>query len=157
MLEPTRADSKTYDELTNTEKAAIVLISLGRELSGQDMRSLPEEDVERITLAIARMQNINSDVELMVLKDYYDAVLAQDYIGEGGIGVGAGYPDALYLILVFYLSGLEHHWFGVDGLYPLGLESLGYQDFRLGAVYAQRLIGDTMLGHNSGYGVCQFA
>ena len=47
MLEPTRSDSKTYDELTSTEKAAIVLISMGRELSGQVMRSLPEEDVER--------------------------------------------------------------------------------------------------------------
>ena len=85
MLEPTRTDSKTYDELTNTEKAAVVLISMGRELSGQVMRSLPEEDVERITLSIARLQNINRDVELMVLKDYYDAVVAQEYINEGGI------------------------------------------------------------------------
>ncbi len=85
MLEPTRANSSTYEELNNYERAAIVLISLGRELSAQVMRDLPEEDMERIMLAIARMQNVNRDVELQVLKDYYTSIQAQEYINEGGI------------------------------------------------------------------------
>ncbi|MCD6308252.1 MAG: flagellar motor switch protein FliG, partial [Candidatus Latescibacteria bacterium] len=56
MPEPTRSASKTIEDLTNIEKAAIIFISLGRELTAQVMRYIPEKEIEVLTTAIARMQ-----------------------------------------------------------------------------------------------------
>jgi len=85
MLEPTRTSSKTYDELSNIEKAAILLIAMGRELSGQIMRHLPENEIEVLTIAIARMRNVDPKVELEVLKEFLSAFQASEFISEGGI------------------------------------------------------------------------
>ena len=85
MLEPTRASSKTYEELTNYEKAAIVLIALGKEVTSQIMRYLPEQEIEVLSLAIARMRNIDQDVELQVLQEFYATIKASEFLNEGGI------------------------------------------------------------------------
>ena len=85
MLEPTRAESKTAKELTNIEKAGVILIALGRDISGQVMRHIPENEIEVLTTAIARMHNVESDVELEVLKEFLTALQASEFISEGGI------------------------------------------------------------------------
>ena len=85
MLEPTRAKSKSLDELSNIEKGAIILISLGREISGQVMRHLPEDEIEHLTTAIARLQNVDPDVELEVLREFLSALQASEFVSEGGI------------------------------------------------------------------------
>ena len=85
MLEPTRAESKTAEELTNIERAGIVLIALGRDISGQVMRNFPENEIEVLTTAIARMHNVEPDVELQVLKEFLTAMQASEFISEGGI------------------------------------------------------------------------
>ena len=41
MLEPTRTTYKTLEELHNREKAAIVLIALGKDVPAQVLRHLP--------------------------------------------------------------------------------------------------------------------
>ena len=85
MLEPTRAESKTIEELTNIEKAGIVFIALGRDISGQVMRHIPEKEIEVLTTAIARMRNIDQNVELEVLREFLSALQASEFINEGGI------------------------------------------------------------------------
>ncbi|HUT64339.1 MAG TPA: flagellar motor switch protein FliG, partial [Anaerolineae bacterium] len=85
MLEPTRAETKTIEELTNIDKAAIILIAMGREVSAQIMRNLPERDIEVLTTAIARLQNVDPKVEMEVLQEFYAALQASEYISEGGI------------------------------------------------------------------------
>lgn len=85
MLEPTRATSKTLEELSNIEKSAILLIALGRELSGQIMRHLPENEIEVLTTTIAKLRSVDPDVEIEVLKEYLSALQASEFISEGGI------------------------------------------------------------------------
>lgn len=85
MLEPTRAETKTIEELTNIDKAAIILIAMGREVSAQIMRNLPERDIEVLTTAIARLQNVDPKVEMEVLQEFYAALQASEYISEGGV------------------------------------------------------------------------
>ena len=85
MLEPTIASSKTLEELTRIEKAAIILITMGREVSAQVMRYLPEGEIEALTTVIARMHNVDSDMELEVLKEFYAALQASEFVSEGGI------------------------------------------------------------------------
>lgn len=85
MLEPTRGGSKTLDELTAMEKAAIVLVSMGREVSSQVMRNLPEKDIERLSIEIAKLQNVDAQTEMAVLNEYYQMLQAAEYISEGGL------------------------------------------------------------------------
>ncbi len=85
MLEPTRSTFKSLDELSNREKAAIVLISMGKEVSAQVLRYLPEQEIESLSTEIARMQNINPKTEMEVLKEYYSMMQASEYINEGGL------------------------------------------------------------------------
>ncbi|MFC1693886.1 flagellar motor switch protein FliG [Candidatus Latescibacterota bacterium] len=84
MLEPTEK-SKTSEELTGAEKAAVLLIAMGKEVSAQVMRGLPEKDIEYLTTAIAKMQNVDQIVEMDVLREFYAALQASEYISVGGI------------------------------------------------------------------------
>lgn len=85
MLEPTRSTFKSLEDLTVREKSAIILIALGREVSAQVMRHLPEQEIEMLSVEIARMQNINPKTEMEVLREYFSIVQAAEYINEGGV------------------------------------------------------------------------
>ena len=85
MLEPTKAVSKTLEELTNSEKGAIIIIAMGKEMSAQIMRHLSETEIEKLTTQIAMVENIDSTTELMVLKEFYTMIKASEYISAGGI------------------------------------------------------------------------
>ena len=85
MLEPTKAAEKTLEELTNMEKAAIVLVALGREVSAQVMRNMPDHEIEWLTTEIARLQHVDPETEMAVLREYYSMLQASEYISEGGV------------------------------------------------------------------------
>ena len=85
MLEPTRETSKTPAEMTSKEKAAIVLIAMGTEMSSQIMRHLSELEIEKLTTQIALVGNIDSKTEMAVLREFYSMMKASEYISEGGV------------------------------------------------------------------------
>jgi len=85
MLEPTRETSKTPDEMTNKEKAAIILIAMGTEMSAQVMRHLSESEIEKLSTQIALVENIDSKTEMAVLSEFYSMMKASEYISEGGV------------------------------------------------------------------------
>jgi len=71
--------------LTGRQKAAILLISLGPELSGQIFRHLTDEEIEQLTLEIASLRRVDSDTRAEVLDEFHEMVMAQEYIAQGGI------------------------------------------------------------------------
>ena len=71
--------------LSGKEKAAILLISLGPDLSAQVMKYLKEEDIDVLTLEIAGTRRVENDISEMVMREFTDMYLAQQYINEGGI------------------------------------------------------------------------
>ncbi|HHY11850.1 MAG TPA: flagellar motor switch protein FliG [Firmicutes bacterium] len=71
--------------LSGREKAAILLITLGPDLSAQVMRHLREEDIDVLTLEIASRRRVEQDVKDRVLEEFNDMCLAQEYLEEGGI------------------------------------------------------------------------
>ncbi len=85
MLEPTRETSKTPAEMTNREKAAIILIAMGTEMSSQVMRHLSEQEIEKLTTQIALVDNIDSRTEMAVLNEFYSMIKASEYISQGGV------------------------------------------------------------------------
>ena len=74
------------NELTGSQKAAILLIALGPEKSSQIFKHLKEEEIEDLTLEIANTRSVTSAVKDEVINEFYQICLAQQYIAEGGIG-----------------------------------------------------------------------
>ena len=70
---------------TSREKAAILLIALGKDTSAKILRQLSDDEIEQLTLEIANMRKIDNQVQAEVIKEFSEAYLAQNYILEGGI------------------------------------------------------------------------
>lgn len=71
--------------LSGREKAAILMITLGPDLSAQVMKHLGEEDIDVLTLQIASTRRVEQDIKDKVLEEFNDMCLAQEYLEEGGI------------------------------------------------------------------------
>jgi flagellar motor switch protein FliG len=71
--------------LTTREKAAILMITLGREHSASLYRHLSEDEIEQLTLSITSMRRIDADVQAEVIEEFLEICIAQRFISEGGI------------------------------------------------------------------------
>ena len=67
------------------QKAAILLIALGGDMSAAVMKGLKEETVEQLTLQIANMRKITQAEKDMVMEDCYQMSLAEDALVQGGV------------------------------------------------------------------------
>lgn len=72
-------------ELTGRQKAAILLISLGPDVSAQVYKHLTEEEIEKLTLEISGVKKVDNNQKEDVLEQFHQIALAQDYIAQGGI------------------------------------------------------------------------
>ena len=74
------------EEITGTQKAAILLIALGPEKSAKIFKHLKEEEIEELTLEIANTRSVTPQLKEEIINEFYQICLAQQYIAEGGIG-----------------------------------------------------------------------
>jgi flagellar motor switch protein FliG len=72
-------------KLSGKQKAAILLISMGREASSKVFNHLPEEEIDQLTLAIANIHKVDAKEKEEVLKEFHEMCIAQDYLATGGI------------------------------------------------------------------------
>lgn len=72
-------------ELTGRQKAAILLISMGPDVSANVYRHLSEEEIEKLTLEISSVRKVDTKAKEEVLDEFHQIALAQDYIAQGGI------------------------------------------------------------------------
>ncbi|MEW8971305.1 MAG: flagellar motor switch protein FliG [Mesobacillus sp.] len=77
---------KDQKELTGKQKAAILLISLGPDVSASVYKHLSEEEIEKLTLEISGVKKVDSMAKEEILEEFHSIALAQDYITQGGIG-----------------------------------------------------------------------
>ncbi len=73
------------DELTQIQKAAILLVSLGADVAPKILKELNETEIEKITLEIANLRDIAPAIENKVLREASDIIMAQQYITQGGV------------------------------------------------------------------------
>lgn len=73
-------------ELNTRQKAAILLVALGPDASAKIYRHLPQEDMEQLTLEIARIGRIAPETRESIITEYKEMCMAQDFITEGGMG-----------------------------------------------------------------------
>ncbi len=67
------------------EKAAILMIMLGKEYAARVFKYLSEEEVEQLTLSITSMRRVEPEIKEEVLTEFIQMCIAQKYISEGGI------------------------------------------------------------------------
>lgn len=72
--------------LTGKQKAAILLISLGPDVSAQVYKHLSEEEIEELTLEISSVQKVDAKQKEAILEQFHQLALARDYITQGGVG-----------------------------------------------------------------------
>lgn len=71
-------------KLIPEQKAAAVVISLGVDKASQIYKYLNEDDLEKLTVEVARLDHIDSDVTEEVLDEFYKLCLTQKVVTDGG-------------------------------------------------------------------------
>ncbi|MBK3494392.1 flagellar motor switch protein FliG [Viridibacillus sp. YIM B01967] len=78
--------SRKEKGLSGKQKAALLLISLGPEVSAAVYKHLSEEEIERLTLEISGVKKVEPGIKEEIIEEFHNIALAQDYISQGGIG-----------------------------------------------------------------------
>ncbi len=79
-------DSVYYsNEISNKQKAAILLIALGPEIASQVFKYLREEEIDKITLEIANQRRVPQEQKDKILAEFHQMLVAKDYISSGGL------------------------------------------------------------------------
>lgn len=75
----------TVETLTGSQKAAVLLVQLGREKTAQILKSLRETEVEKVLGEIARLQGVDTDTVDSVFEEFQDLASARRYYTQGGV------------------------------------------------------------------------
>ena len=78
--------AKKNNALDGIQKAAVLMITLGPEMSSMIFKHLHDDEIEQLTLEIANTSSVSPSTKEEVLNEFYEVCLAQQYIAEGGIG-----------------------------------------------------------------------
>ncbi|MCG8478037.1 MAG: flagellar motor switch protein FliG, partial [Spirochaetales bacterium] len=76
---------KSRQQLGGRQKAAIFLVTLGSEISSEIFKHLREDEIEALTFEIARMESFGNEEKEIVLQEFQELMMAQDFINTGGI------------------------------------------------------------------------
>lgn len=66
------------------KKSAILLISLGSEISSKVMKLLPESVIRKVSYEIANIESVSSEMRDEILNEFLETSIAQKYVLDGG-------------------------------------------------------------------------
>ena len=72
-------------EMTPKQKAAVLLITLGPNVSSQILKHLNEEEIEKLTLEIANQRKLTQDQKDKVIHEFHEMCIAKEYLSSGGL------------------------------------------------------------------------
>ncbi|MEO7649228.1 MAG: flagellar motor switch protein FliG [Bryobacteraceae bacterium] len=76
---------KSPEAISGLRKIAILMVYLGEDVSGEVLRELDEDEVQRIGHEIAKMGAVSGDQAKLVLEEFHQMSIAQEYMLKGGI------------------------------------------------------------------------
>lgn len=71
--------------LTSTKKAAAIIVALGAERASEVYKYLSEEEVEQLSLEIAKLDRLSPEEMQATVEDFYGLCITQKVINEGGV------------------------------------------------------------------------
>jgi flagellar motor switch protein FliG len=72
-------------ELTSAQRAAVVVVALGAEKASSLYKYMEPEDVEQLTIEVAKLGFLNSDQTESVLMDFLQLCMTNKAVTEGGL------------------------------------------------------------------------
>ena len=75
----------TTQELTNAQKAAAVIVSLGTDKASQLYQYMEPEDLETLTLEVARLGMLDATTTEDILTEFYQSCMTNKAVTEGGL------------------------------------------------------------------------
>jgi flagellar motor switch protein FliG len=72
-------------QFSGRQKAAILLITLGPEVSAQVFKHLRDDEIEQLTLEIANVRKVDGGEKDMILGEFHQICVAQEFLTQGGI------------------------------------------------------------------------
>lgn len=66
-------------------KTAILLVSLGSDVAAEIFKHLSDQEVEKISLEVARLETVEPEERKAVLEEFSEMIKAQEYISQGGM------------------------------------------------------------------------
>jgi len=79
------ANTEKTIELTYPQKAAAVIVSLGAEKASLLYQYMEPEDVETLTLEVARLGMLDAETTEAVLEEFYQSCMTNKAVTEGGL------------------------------------------------------------------------
>ncbi len=76
---------KRRSRLGGRQKAAVLLVSLGPARAAEIFGHLKEDEIEALSLDMAKLSQVPSDVSSEVINELVETCLAQAYMAEGGV------------------------------------------------------------------------
>ncbi len=73
------------EEIPGIRKAAILLLSLGEQISAEILKHFDEEEVQAVSREVARISSVTAEQAEGVLEEFYQMTLAHDYVLKGGL------------------------------------------------------------------------
>lgn len=79
----------TAGMLTGVQKAALLLIQIGKEQAAKVMSLLDEQEIEELTTEIARFERVDPTIANEVIEEFHAAAMSGSpgYVGRGGLGI----------------------------------------------------------------------
>ena len=71
--------------MTGPQKAAAVIVALGADKASLLYQNMDPEDVEQVTLEVARLGMLNMDTQEYVLNEFYQMCMTNKAVSEGGL------------------------------------------------------------------------
>jgi flagellar motor switch protein FliG len=81
----TKPEGGTKSGLSGVQKAAALLVAIGEQRAGEIFKFLGEQEVETLSLELAKAQKVPTEVCRDVINEAVESVLAEDYLAEGGV------------------------------------------------------------------------
>jgi flagellar motor switch protein FliG len=87
MAVVSRPRALTVDQLTGREKVAVLLMVLGPQASSHLTRMISPDDLEGVTLEVARMDMVHPELAEAILEEWYETERAAASLATGGVRV----------------------------------------------------------------------
>jgi flagellar motor switch protein FliG len=71
--------------LSGVRKAAVLLVLIGDSASSEMIKQLSDDEVQLVSREIARIRTISSEQAESILEEFYQMVLAKDFVVKGGL------------------------------------------------------------------------
>jgi flagellar motor switch protein FliG len=85
MITNALPEKESVQRYSGLQKAAVLMVTLGDELSGMVLKHLEEDEVAAIGKEVARISAITAAEAESILDEFYQMSMAQDYVLKGGI------------------------------------------------------------------------